>query len=147
MNSAIPRIKVRILVVDDEKDITDLLVRHFRFIGYDIVGVNDAAAAIKMVEDENFNIVITDIMMPGMDGIELLKRIKQYNGAIQVIMITGYVTMFNILAAMRGGAETVFFKPIKDLEKMEETIRQCIARIQMWQKILKELGTIGKPGE
>jgi DNA-binding NtrC family response regulator len=82
--------------------------------------------------------------MPGMDGLELLQRIKEYNGGIQVIMITGYVTMHNILTAMRRGAETVFFKPLKDLEQLEASVRQCIERINMWQEILKELGALGK---
>ena len=142
-----PSLKIKILVVDDEKDITDLLVRHFSFKDYDIVGVNDPGAALKMIEEENFNIVISDIVMPGLDGLELLRRIKDYNGGIQVIMITGYVTMNHILTAMRRGAETVFFKPLKDLDKLEEAVNQCIARLRMWQKILKELGAIGKTGQ
>ncbi|MEW5721613.1 MAG: response regulator [Thermodesulfobacteriota bacterium] len=139
-----PIMKVRILAVDDEKDITDLLVRHFRFLGYDILGVNDAQAALRLVEEENFNIIISDIIMPGLDGLELLRRIKQYNGGIQVIMITGYVTMHNILTAMRQGAETVLFKPLRDLDKLEEAVRRCIDRITMWKNILKELGALGK---
>jgi len=142
-----PSLKIKILVVDDEKDITDLLVRHFSFKGYDIVGVNDPRAALKMIEEENFNIVISDIVMPGLDGLELLRRIKDYNGGIQVIMITGYVTMNHILTAMRRGAETVLFKPLKDLDKLEEAVNQCVARLRMWQKILKELGAMGKTGQ
>jgi len=141
-----PTLKIRILAVDDEKDITDLLVRHFHFKGYDIVGTNDPGVALKMIEEENFNIVISDIVMPGLDGLELLRRIKHYNGGIQVIMITGYVTMNNILSAMRRGAETVFFKPLGDLDKLEETVKQCVTKLQMWQKILKELGTMGRTG-
>jgi DNA-binding NtrC family response regulator len=139
-----PIMKIRILVVDDEQDITDLLVRHLRFKGYDAVGENDPVKALKMVEEESFNVIISDIVMPGMDGLELLRRIKEYNGGIQVIMITGYVTMHNILTAMRRGAETVFFKPLKDLEQLEASVRQCIERINMWQEILKELGALGK---
>jgi len=139
--------KIRLIVVDDEKDITDLLVRHFAFKGYDIVGVNDPRQALAMIEEENFNIVISDIVMPIMDGLELLRRIKNYNGGIQVIMITGYVTMHNILTAMRRGAETVFFKPLNNLDRLEEAIGQCISRIEMWQNILRELGALGKTGQ
>ena len=140
----LPTLKLRILVVDDEEAITSLLVRHLTFKGYEVVGVNSAVSALRMIEEENFNIVITDIVMPGMDGLELLQRIKQYNGAIQVIMITGYVTIHNILTAMRRGAETVFFKPLKDLDRVEKAIENCISRINMWQEILKELGGLAK---
>jgi DNA-binding NtrC family response regulator len=139
-----PVIKIRILAVDDEKDITDLLVRHFRFLGYDIVGLNDPLAALRLVEEENFNIVISDIVMPNMDGLEFLRKIKGYNGGIQVIMITGYITMHNILTAMRLGAETVFFKPLKHMDKLEEAIKRCVARINMWQDILMELTALEK---
>ena len=139
-----PPVKIRILVVDDEPDITDMIVRHFTFKGYDIVGVNDPAEALKMIEDQNFQIVISDIVMPGLDGLELLRRIKEYNGGIQVIMITGYVTMHNILTAMRRGAETIFFKPLQDLDKVEDCIEKCVERIDMWRNILKELGVVAR---
>lgn len=136
--------KVRLLVVDDEKDITDMIVRYFRFKGFDIVGVNKPASALKMIEEENFQIVISDVVMPDMDGLELLRRIKAYNGGIQVIMITGYVTMHNILTAMRRGAETIFFKPLEEMGKLEQTVEACVNRIAMWQDILKQLGSKGK---
>lgn len=145
--NASKKVTVRILVVDDEKHITDLIVRHFGYEGYDIVGVNDPRRAMNMIEEENFHIVITDIVMPQMDGLELLRRIKEYNGGIQVIMITGYVTMHNILTAMRRGAETIFFKPLNDLAKLEQAVKGCIARLDMWHQILKELGSMGKAGK
>lgn len=141
-----PIMKIRILAVDDEKDITDLLVRHLTFLGHDVTGTNDPKAALKMVEDGDYTIVISDIVMPGMDGLELLRRIKEYNGSIQVIMITGYVTIHNILTAMRRGAETVFFKPLSDLDRLEAAINDCIKKIDRWQNILKELGNLGKAG-
>ena len=135
---------IKILVVDDEKEITDLLVRHFSFKGYDIIGVNDAKAALKMIEDGNYHIVISDIVMPGMDGLELLREIKDYNGAIRVIMITGHVTMHNILTAMRRGADNCLFKPLGDLDRLEEVIQEAVAKLEMWQEILLELRALGK---
>ena len=144
MNGEGPKIRVKILAVDDEKDITDLIVRYFTFKGYDIIGINDPSKALQMIEEQNFQIIISDIVMPGMDGLEFLRKIKEYNGGIQVVMITGYVTMHNILTAMRLGAETIFFKPLQDLEKLESTINSCIEKIAMWQEILKKLGSMGK---
>ena len=146
VDHAPPNIKIRILVIDDEKDITDMLIRHFRFQGFDITGVNSGAEALQLIESENFNIVITDIIMPGMNGLDLLEKIKLYNGAIQVIIITGYVTMHNIITAMQKGAETVLFKPFKDPDKLDTSVKRCIEKIEMWQGILKELGLLGKTG-
>jgi DNA-binding NtrC family response regulator len=143
-NTPPPTIRIRILVVDDEKDISDLLVRHLTFLGHDVVGVYDPVAAMRMVEEENIHVVISDIVMPGMDGLELLRRIKAYNGGIQVIMVTGYVTMHHILTAMRLGAETVFFKPLQDLDHLEKAVEHCIRRVEMWRSILRELGALGK---
>ena len=136
--------EIKILVVDDEQEITELLVRHFTFKGYDISGVNDPLKAIKMIENDNYHVVISDIVMPDMDGIELLKRIKAHNGGIKVIMITGYVTLHNVLSAMRNGAENVFFKPLKDLESLEAAVDDAIDNIGMWQNILKELRALGQ---
>ncbi|MEW6263708.1 MAG: response regulator [Thermodesulfobacteriota bacterium] len=138
--------KIKILVVDDEKDITDLLVRHFSYLGYDVAGVNDPRAALEMIEQSNYSVIISDIVMPGLDGLELLRRIKEYNGGIKVIMITGYVTMHNILTAMRRGAETVFFKPLQDLAGLEAAVRECVEKIAMWRNILKELSALGRAG-
>lgn len=141
-----PTVNIRILVVDDEKDITDLLVRHFRFKGYDIVGVTHPRTALKLIEEENFSIVITDIVMPDLSGLDLLRRIKEYNGGIQVFMITGYVTMYNILTAMRLGAERIFFKPLDDLDELEAALQGGIQKIAMWHHILKRLKSCGSGG-
>ncbi|MBW2091146.1 MAG: response regulator [Deltaproteobacteria bacterium] len=140
-------IPVKILAVDDEKEITDLLVRHFTFLGYDIVGVNDPETALRMIEEGNYHIAIIDIVMPGMDGLDLLKRVKTYNGGIKVIMITGYVTMHNVLTAMRYGADNVFFKPLNDLNKLENAVIEAIDKISMWRDILRELQALGKQEE
>lgn len=137
------RMQIKILAVDDEKEITDLLVRHLSYLGYNIVGVNDPHQALKMIEEDIFHIVISDIVMPGMDGLELLRRIKKHDGGIKVIMITGYVTMHNILTAMRNGADDVIFKPINDLDKLENVVQEAIGKIDMWQNILLELRSLG----
>lgn len=137
------RMQIKILAVDDEKEITDLLVRHLSYLGYNVIGVNDPHQALKMIEEDIFHIVISDIVMPGMDGLELLRRIKKHDGGIKVIMITGYVTMHNILTAMRNGADDVIFKPINDLEKLENVVQEAISKIDMWQNILLELRSLG----
>ena len=77
--------------------------------------------------------------MPEMNGGDFLARIKRYNGAIKVIMITGYVTQDNVMTCMRRGAETCLFKPFDDLVQLEEAVSDAVLQIHKWQDILKSL--------
>ena len=88
---------------------------------------NDPYTALKMIHEGNYLIVISDIAMPGMTGIELLSRIKEYNGMIQVIMVTGYVTLDNILTCLRLGADDCFLKPLADLDNLKESVDEAIS--------------------
>jgi len=129
--------KIRILIVDDEKEICEGLARHFKFLGYDAVSETNPIEAINLIENENFQVVISDIRMPEMNGPELVAKAKAYNGAIKVIMITGYVTMCDIMDCMRNGAETCLFKPLDDLTDLEHAVDDAVAKIVMWQDIMK----------
>lgn len=129
--------KIRILIVDDEKEICEGLERHFKFLGYDASCETNPLNAIKRVEEENFQVVISDIRMPEMNGPELVEKIKLHNGAIKVIMITGYVTMSSIMNCMRYGAETCLFKPLDDLSLLEKAVDEAVEKIEMWQDIMK----------
>ncbi len=129
----------KILIVDDEKDITSTLKRYFAFEGYDVDITNDPYTALKMIHEGNYLIVISDIAMPGMTGIELLSRIKEYNGMIQVIMVTGYVTLDNILTCLRLGADDCFLKPLADLDNLKESVDEAIAKLNKWKKLMASM--------
>ena len=131
--------KVKILIVDDEVDITSTLKRYFIFEGYDVDVTNDPYSALKMIHDNNYLLVISDISMPGMDGIELLRRIKEYNGMIQVVMITGFVTLDNILNCLRLGADDCFLKPIKDLDELKNAVNECMAKLNKWRNLMSDI--------
>ena len=128
----------KILIIDDEKTITDSLLRFLKFEGYEVDSLNDPLRALKAIEDVNYMVVICDISMPGKSGIELLGEIKEYNGMIQVIMITGFVTMENILSCLRLGASDCLFKPL-DLDALKEAVDGAEGKIAKWEKILKGL--------
>ncbi len=131
--------KIRVLIVDDEQAIVDNLERHFRYLGYEAKGISDPHQAIEVIKTENYHVVISDIRMPDMNGTELLKEIKEYNGAISVIMITGFVTMDNVMTCMRLGAQTCIFKPIEDLKVLEDAVGEAVNKLNMWQGIFKEV--------
>lgn len=131
--------QIKILIVDDEVDITNTLKRYFVFEGYDIDVTNDPYSALKMIHNNNYLLVISDISMPGMSGIELLRKIKEYNGMIQVIMITGYVTLDNILNCLRLGADECFLKPLRDLDDLKKAVDDSIVKLSRWRRLMSNI--------
>ena len=134
--------KVRILVVDDESEIRDMLSRHFRYLGYEVDIACNGKEALEIIQKSKTDIVISDIKMPVMDGIELLRVIKLRFPMIHTIMITGYVTLENVLACMRHGADTCIFKPLENLNHLEDAVSLAVKTIQHWLDILQELTTM-----
>jgi DNA-binding NtrC family response regulator len=129
----------KILIVDDEEGITNSLVRYFRMLEYKVDGVNSPVKALEMIHNENYMIVISDIMMPEMSGIEMLGRIKDFNGMIQVIMMTGVVTIENVLACLRNGANDCYLKPLDDLTVMKGAVDEAIMRLGKWESMIKQM--------
>ena len=134
--------KVRILIVDDEVEICEMLSRHFRYIGYDVETANDGRQAMEKLAESIFQVVISDIVMPKMDGVELLRTIGKQFPMIHVVMITGYVTLDNALSCMRLGADTCVFKPLEDLTELEDAVTNAVSALKLWQKKLKMLRTM-----
>ena len=135
---------VKILVVDDEEHICSTLSRHFEYLGYDVDTACNGREALVKLEDSRTDIIISDIKMPEMDGVELLERVRQEYPMIRVIMMTGYVTLENGLACLRHGADTCIFKPIEDMSELELAVDSAVKYLNHWQvklKILRELKT------
>ena len=128
-----------ILVVDDEKEIRDMLSRHFRFKGYETLLADCVDAAIKILQTTRVDIVVSDILMPGRSGIELIEEIHAQAPMVRTIMMTGFVTLENALACMRKGAETCVFKPLTDLRELDEAVLRSIHWLENWNLKLKAL--------
>jgi len=131
--------RTKLLIVDDEEGITRSLVRYFELNEFDVAATNDPLIGLKMVEEENYQIVISDIMMPGMDGMEFLSKIKAFNGGIQVIMITGVVSIDNVLTCLRRGANYCFLKPLDDLESLKNAVDDCAATLVRWEELIRSM--------
>jgi len=130
--------KPQLLIVDDEPDIRNSLSRRYTLNGYDVDTAEDGESALGFLEKKPYHVVVSDIKMPGMDGIELLRTIRSEYPMTRVIIITGYVTLDNGLACLRYGAETCIFKPIEDLSEMDEAIKKVLESLQHWeQKLLR----------
>ena len=94
--------------------------------------------ALGLMSKKKYHVVITDIKMPRMDGIQLLRKIRQEYPMTHCIMITGYVTMQNVLDCMRHGADTCIFKPFEDLKELDVAITSAISHLNHWEIKLKK---------
>lgn len=134
--------KVRLLIVDNEPEIRDMLSRHFRYLGFKVDVASDGVEALEKLTEDRTEVIISDIVMPRMDGVELLKIVRNEYPMIHTIMITGYVTLENALACMRYGADTCIFKPLEDLTELEEAVEVAVRWLKRWQEKLKTLQTM-----
>lgn len=107
---------VSILVVDDEQMMCTLLTKILSREGYQVKTADGGEAALALLEKEQFNLVISDMKMPGMDGFELLKRIKQNYPDIGVIIMTAYGDTYTVKDAFLLGADEYITKPFKSYE-------------------------------
>ena len=130
--------KFRILIVDDEAEIVKTLCNYFSLEGYLVCTASNAHDALELVKKGDIHMVISDIVMPGMDGVDLLIEIKKFNGLIQVVMITGYVKMYNILRAFSSGASNCIFKPFESLDSLRSEVELAVTRLARIKQVLSE---------
>ena len=121
--------KGRVLVVDDEKLSRLTLTRQLEQDGWEAEACETAYAALEKARSREIDAVVTDLKMPGMDGIQLLKEIKKTRPETQVIMITGHGTVEMCRRAFKSGAAEFLEKPVDDellLEVLQNAVRQHV---------------------
>ncbi len=123
-----------ILLVDDEADIREVLNISLSDIGYEVLTANNGANALDIFKNTEIPVVITDIKMPGIDGIELLRKIKRRNPDTEVIMLTGHGDLDLAIKSLKYEANDFITKPIDD-EALEIALKRAFERIVMRRKI------------
>ena len=123
-----------ILLVDDEEDIRDVLGISLSDIGYNVHAVENGEQAILLFKKINPGIVLTDIKMPGMDGIELLRKVKRENPDTEVIMITGHGDMNLAVKSLKYEATDFITKPI-NVDALEIALKRVNDRIIIKRKL------------
>jgi two-component system NtrC family response regulator/two-component system response regulator HydG len=126
-------VKGRIVVIDDEVNAASALETLLRDDGYDVAKANDARAGLLILEKSEADIVLTDLRMPGMDGLELLARIKEVRPETMVILMTAYGTVKTAVKAMKLGAEDYLGKPI-DVEELEVVLQKTMERKRLLEE-------------
>jgi len=105
-----------ILVVDDDKSVRTTFSSVLRKEGYRVTAVQNGYEAIKAIAEESFDLALVDLRMPGLDGIEVLKKIKTRRPQTRVIIFTGYGSVTTAVEAMRKGATDYLNKPFSPHE-------------------------------
>ena len=122
--------------MDDEEAITLLLQTVIKKDGFPVDVANSASHALFLISKHKYHIVLSDIMMPDMDGLELLREIRAKDPLIQVVMMTAGVTMSRTVTALELGAADFILKPL-DMEEVLLVIRLCGAKLKRWQGAIR----------
>ncbi len=132
------QLKSKILIVDDEDNVTQLLTKVLSKAGFNTDYAKTGKQALEKIEKNTFDIVITDIKMPEMDGISLLKQINQMDCGIKVILITAFATVNTAIDALRFGATDYIQKPF-DIEEVLSSVHKALAGLNVQDKDIDNL--------
>ncbi len=117
----------RVLVVDDEEIARTNLEYILRKEGHQVSGAANGAAALEMIKAQEYDLILTDLKMEKMDGLQLLESAKQLAPHTEIIMVTGYATVSSAVDALKKGAAHYLSKPIK-LDELRDTVREIIEK-------------------
>ena len=141
MESQEGRETIRILIAEDDARIGDLLAEVLRREGREIVVVEDGLRAVEAMEEAPFDILVTDLNMPGMGGLELMRRAKERNPHVLVIIVTGYASLDSAIQAVKEGAYDYIRKPFK-VDELQISVDNACDKIMLFrenQRLLERL--------
>jgi two-component system, OmpR family, response regulator len=123
-----------ILLVDDEAEFVENLAERLRLRGFITQIAQDGPRALERISSHQFQGVVLDVMMPGMDGLETLKQIKKIDGSVEVILLTGHARTESALEGIRAGAFDYLIKPV-DIDELTYRLQDaCEKRALMVEK-------------
>jgi len=119
--------KPKVLIVDDEQDFLETIVKRLLKRQVDATGVDSGREAVRILQEQSFDVVILDVRMPGMDGIETLMEIKKRSPLTEVIMLTGHGSIQLGVKGMQLGAFDYVIKPA-EFDELLEKVNQAAER-------------------
>lgn len=123
----------KILVVDDEKAIISLLKQAFSRAGFEVRPAESAEEALKVLEQNDIAVMFLDLNLPGMNGMDLCKRIKKDKPMAIVFAVTGYASLFELVDCREAGFDDYFKKPV-DMKILIKAANDAFERIDRWKK-------------
>lgn len=133
---------MKALIVEDEPNVVSVLTRGLSTEGYELSVAPDGFIALEMISAYSFDLIILDIMLPGINGLDLCKQIKKNNPQIPVIMLTALGTTENIVTGLDNGADDYLLKPFK-IAELNARIRTLLRRYTGLQQQTDEILTVG----
>ena len=118
---------IKILLVDDEEDFVEMLSLRLEGVGEQVTPAYSGAQCLQALEKRDVDVVILDVKMPGMDGIETLKAIKRAYPLVEVIMLTGHATVDSAVEGLKAGATDYLMKPT-DVEDLIQKAEEAFAK-------------------
>lgn len=133
--------RYEILIVDNQEneEVVSLLKKSLEQEVYGVDTSLSATEALEKVKSTKYHVVLTAIVMPEMDGLELLREIKKYDPLAQVIMMTEFSTMGRILSALEYGANDYILKPFKSTEYVLDIIQHSVEKLERWRDAFIEI--------
>ncbi len=107
-----PSPEARVLVVDDEAEVRSVLARFLDLLGYCVEEASSGHQALEMLERTSYGVMVLDIRMPGMDGVEVMHRARQMRPDLPIIFLTGHATLESAIAAVKSRATDYLLKPV-----------------------------------
>ncbi len=117
----------KIMVIDDEKIVGDMAKLSLEQDGYSVETFLNAEPALKRLQEEQFDVVVTDYKMKGIDGMEVLKTVKELHPKTQVIMITAFANLDAAIEALRRDVHDFFPKPVK-IKELKASIKRALEK-------------------
>jgi DNA-binding NtrC family response regulator len=128
----------KVLLVDDEEDFVETLSKRLEMRGLKVTGAHGGEKAVELVDEKQFDAIVLDLAMPGMDGLETLKVIKENHPDAEIIILSGKGTIKSSIEAMKLGAEDFLEKPVDLNELLHKIDEAKNKRILILQKQSKE---------
>jgi DNA-binding NtrC family response regulator len=120
----------KLLIVDDERVALRNLEHVMKKEGYEVVGTQSGANALKLMDEQHFDVVLTDLRMEKVDGMEILRRCRESHPDTEVVMITGFATLESGVDAMRHGAFYYIAKPFK-LDEVRKVVKEAVEKVSL----------------
>ena len=118
----------RLLVVDDDASVRKFLVETLSEEGHSVAAAESGDLAVEMLRNNPFDLIVTDLLMPGLSGIEVLQAAKQHDPRIEVIVVTAHASIEAAIKALRSGAYDLITKPLDDLEILYRGVERALER-------------------
>jgi signal transduction histidine kinase len=125
-----------VLVVDDEESVATTIEAILKMDGHDVTAVTSGAEAVRLLNERQYDVVLTDLRLADMDGVDVLKEVQRTSPDTAAIMLTGYASLESAVAALRSGAYDYLMKP-SDVEELRATVNRAIERRALRRRLLE----------